>query len=686
MRLRSLRLKNIRSYTDEQIEFPDGVTLLAGDIGSGKSTLLLALEFALFGIQRGELSGGQLLRHGSRNGSVTLSLEVGGKEIEITRGLKRTDAGVTQEAGTLTVDGATMDATAQELKARILELLNYPRSLLARGKGNLFRYTVYTPQEEMKAILFEKPEERLDTLRKLFDMDKYKRAREHAALLLRELRREELTLKQRSDELALELKDEHALQERLATAQKRLALDETALEQAHRDLKSKKDSFEQLDRDRFQLEELKKNHAVLATRLAANEARLKELGEQRGPLQEQIAETEKHLSPGDVDERALAEDERKLNEFQQRFKDEERAIIKDESNAEQTIKRAEQVVTQIGALAECPTCRQVVGPDHKEHIRSDEAKRIAEAKALLLSAAERRKELKMRFEALDKKRAVLLQKQQLLGANRVKLNNLRVLKERLALHDRTAETIMLQVEQERSQEATLRAKVIATAFDPERYGRLRHDVENAQTVYTRASVALAEAKKDRLALEKELLRVTERKEEKRRKDAQLLVTRRRIVWLEKGFSNTAYAIEKALFHSVYGLFNDAFREWFAMLLEDETISVRLDAEFTPLLVQNGYETNVENLSGGERTSVALAYRLALTKSVNEFLGSINTKDLLILDEPTDGFSSEQLDRVRDVLQQLRLQQILIVSHEVQMEGYVDHVLRVQKQGHESKVV
>jgi exonuclease SbcC len=120
-------------------------------------------------------------------------------------------------------------------------------------------------------------------------------------------------------------------------------------------------------------------------------------------------------------------------------------------------------------------------------------------------------------------------------------------------------------------------------------------------------------------------------------------------------------------------------------MEDETLAVRLDAEFTPVIIQDGYETAIEHLSGGEKTSVALAYRLALNKAVNDFLTAINTRDLLILDEPTDGFSSEQLDRVREVLDQLRLRQVIIVSHEAQMEGYVDHVLRVQKQGHESRV-
>ena len=66
-------MKNIRSYTDGSIDFPLGSTLLAGDIGTGKSTILLAMDFALFGIRRGELAGDELLRHGENSGFAELN-------------------------------------------------------------------------------------------------------------------------------------------------------------------------------------------------------------------------------------------------------------------------------------------------------------------------------------------------------------------------------------------------------------------------------------------------------------------------------------------------------------------------------------------------------------------------------------------------------------------------------------
>ena len=71
-----IKLKNIRSYIDEEIDFDKGITLLSGDIGSGKSSILLAIDFALFGLRKGYLSGNALLRNGENRGSVELTFEI----------------------------------------------------------------------------------------------------------------------------------------------------------------------------------------------------------------------------------------------------------------------------------------------------------------------------------------------------------------------------------------------------------------------------------------------------------------------------------------------------------------------------------------------------------------------------------------------------------------------------------
>ena len=150
-------------------------------------------------------------------------------------------------------------------------------------------------------------------------------------------------------------------------------------------------------------------------------------------------------------------------------------------------------------------------------------------------------------------------------------------------------------------------------------------------------------------------------------------------WVDEFFINLMSAMEKHVMINVHFQFNELFKNWFDILMEDESINVRVDGEFTPVIEQDGYETYIENLSGGEKTSVALSYRLALNKVINDIVADIKTKDIIMLDEPTDGFSAEQLDKVRDVLNQLNVKQVIIVSHESKIEGFVDNVIRVNKQ-------
>src|SRR3989338_8241125 len=188
MILKSLKVHNIRSYVTQRIDFSEGVTLLAGDIGSGKSSILLAIEFALFGVLKGVVSGESLLRKGKNEGFVELHFEVESKEYIVHRALRRTKTSVAQESGFLVIDGLRHDLTAIELKSRILDLLGYPKELLTKSKSLVYRYTVYTPQEEMKRILFDDREQRLDTLRRVFDVDKYKRVNENTQIFLRSLR------------------------------------------------------------------------------------------------------------------------------------------------------------------------------------------------------------------------------------------------------------------------------------------------------------------------------------------------------------------------------------------------------------------------------------------------------------------------------------------------------------------
>ena len=181
MKIKKVFLKNIRSYEEETIVFNEGSTLLSGDIGSGKTSVLLAIEFALFGLQPGQ-KGSSLLRNGKEEGEVSIEFEIQGKEIQIHRILKRGKS-ISQSYCSISIQGEKKELSVTEVKNRVLELLNYPDEF-AKKQNLLYKFTVYTPQEEMKQIILQDPESRINTIRHVFGIDKYKRILENITILL----------------------------------------------------------------------------------------------------------------------------------------------------------------------------------------------------------------------------------------------------------------------------------------------------------------------------------------------------------------------------------------------------------------------------------------------------------------------------------------------------------------------
>src|SRR3990167_2358145 len=190
MLLRKIYLKNIRSYSEAEIIFPEGSTLLSGDIGSGKTSVLLGIEFALFGLQPGQ-KGNAILRNDVKEGGVKLEFEINGKEIIVERSLKRAKA-VSQDSCSISIDGEKKELAVTELKNLVLELLNYPREF-SKKQNLLYKFTVYTPQEEMKQIILQDPETRINTLRHIFGIDKYKKILENSSILASKLREQRKT-------------------------------------------------------------------------------------------------------------------------------------------------------------------------------------------------------------------------------------------------------------------------------------------------------------------------------------------------------------------------------------------------------------------------------------------------------------------------------------------------------------
>jgi len=136
-------------------------------------------------------------------------------------------------------------------------------------------------------------------------------------------------------------------------------------------------------------------------------------------------------------------------------------------------------------------------------------------------------------------------------------------------------------------------------------------------------------------------------------------------------------IEKNIVNFLNQEFQGKFQELFSMLIDGGEITVEVDETFTPVIKENGMDINLSSLSGGERTSVAMAYRLALNRTVQmESTGM--EESAIILDEPTDGFSTEQIERFGELLKALACSQVILVSHEQELLSCADNVIRIKR--------
>jgi len=741
MLVRSVELNNIRSYVDTKVDFPEGSVMLSGDIGSGKSTVLLAIEFALFGLLRGEVDGTALLRHGKSNGHVTVHFSIDGKDVVVHRTLKRGKNGIAQAAGYLIVDDVKTEGTAVELKGRILDMLGYPKSLLTKSKSLIYRYTIYTPQEEMKHILFEDAPARLDTLRKVFQIDKYKLVRENSVLAVRSLKEQRKLFEALTNDLPQKQEDEQRLDAKEKELSQVLSILQQSLEKASKRVSAQTGRISLLEHQREQAHEIKRKLSITETAIQEKNSSLASYQKQMSSLELELRDVRARWGDDEtpllrqktsVLKGAIQVLEQELgrkdgvSEAMQGLESELRILHGAIASQEALKKDAENKIASVEKLQNCPVCLQAVTQEHKARILSVEqekqatfAKNIAKQQANKNVAEKRMTLLKSSLEQLQGNEMLVIEGNALLEhvntltqTQPAPVQSVPNVKEYIA----SVKEIYNKAQDLRSSKVLLKEKETALSTFQGAASKLAQEITALQQEGTELeeklkgfSVAENEydsAKKDLEALqrgEKELavknssleaeikgvrenIVVLEKDiKEKIVAKKKLAATTQLQGWLEESFYNMVAVIEKQVMLRIYNDFNAFFQQWFNVLLEDEAITARLDDTFTPVVVQDGYEVFAQNLSGGEKTSCALAYRLALNKVINDLITTIKTKSLLILDEPTDGFSTEQLDKVRDVIEQLNVEQLILVSHETKIESFVQNVIRITKQNNLSRV-
>ena len=424
MQLKSIKLNNIRSYTEQRIDFPKGSLLLSGDIGSGKSTILLAVEFALFGSKPSELPASSLLRHGKKEGSVELNLEVEGKEVFIKRNLKRGNDAIKQETGYVIIDGMKKETSPVEMKSFIFDLLGYPKDLVSKGKDLIYRYTVYTPQEEMKRILFEEKDTRLNTLRKVFNIDKYKRIKENTAIFVRALKEKRKEIEGFISDLEHKKREKDAMQIEISLLDEKIKEIMPKIENSRRSLREKKENISVFEEKIREFNRLKNFLDIYETNLAnllREKERNNELIER---LSRQIEIFEKEVQ----NESVIQEQEisQKIGELEKNIliAKEENDKIKENLNEFRINKlKASEIINKISKIEQCPLCLQNVNHEHKNSITERENKNITEADQNINIFSEKEFELKNILNSLEKEKEELRKVESKIELLKLKIKN-----------------------------------------------------------------------------------------------------------------------------------------------------------------------------------------------------------------------------------------------------------------------
>ncbi|WP_424355657.1 AAA family ATPase [Methanobacterium sp. MBAC-LM] len=805
MIFKTLSLNNIRSYkNNESIAFPIGTSLFEGDIGSGKSTLLMAIEFALFGL--GNQKGDSLLRKGSKKGSVTLEFGVGEDNYLVQRSLirKENDGPVRQEKGILGINGAKLELSPSEIKEKILKILNFKEPLNPRAQSVIFRYAVYTPQEEMKYILSQKPDERLQTLRKAFGIEDYKIAAENANILSRSIKDKLIELKTETKDLDDKKQELFVLKGNLDANKTKNAKSQARGEELDILQKTQKETLEKLQESELELKKIQVEIPHLKKQIEEKEKlsikyqdEIKTCGEENKlkfiPQIETLEKIEKPTNETEEDlnskltaikkiikehdslksnlallndskqstENELGENKTKTSEELLKEKDALILKIKEKYDAfkldkEQVQKISEDIykldveksetlkkLNNVDGLGElCPICGSVLNEEHKKNLKaeSDEKIKKMNSRSKILSHVELKGKKQLESEEIEIKTLennlndlkLVIDKVLRLDDLKNKINSIYMklnsfdndlksiidspvefdetdryithfetlldkLKEynqsqkdlenakyqfkknfdKIKENNDNIDVLTAEINSLRQNLAAFQGKLEELKNIPNEIAEVKFNYQKTEEEFQAVKEKIVETKTIVEKLQEDISKVKDEINKKESLKKQLDKFNDYHIWLNDYLIPTLSLIEKHVMQKRYEEFNGDFQKWFSILIEDISKTAKIDEEFTPIVEQDGFEQDINYLSGGEKTSVALAYRLALNNIVQKVSTGMKS-NLLILDEPTDGFSREQLYKVREILNELDCPQVIIVSHERELGSFADNVFKVEK--------
>ncbi|MFX1452823.1 MAG: AAA family ATPase [Promethearchaeota archaeon] len=691
MILESIHIENIRSIRILDLEFPPSSILFYGDVGSGKSSLLKAIEFALFGtLTHADLKGESILRRGETKARVDLTFNIDGKRYTIKRGLSKNGGVKVSQTNGKFINyevGTKTKYAPKDLRRIILKLLSYSITRYENAqKLPLFRYTVYTPQEQVKEIIEADPEDRFEILKEVFGIEKYETALKNIDVI-------KDYLKTQLSEIIGRLKQIGEPEDLVQNKQEEIKGLMTILTKLENKLMEKEkliiqeiqkgDELQQKYNDYIKkLTELKNQEEIINISKKNN----KKNNDSLKKLKEELIQAKNKLkSLKKVDlETKITEKKLKIQIDEERNKKSE--IIKKKAIIHKNIEDIDKLLKE----GKCSLCGQAI--HEKERFKNELLEASEKIEKFTKEISDIETSIKKFEKTLDH-----IQEFKIIDSKRKSLNE-------LIDEKRKRESDLIELINELEEKINKTSNEIILTL--KKYNIA--NIANFKKLDKNIQEDLNQKKKEVniLRAKKENLRnhITEKKTNLKQLQNELNELRKAIKikkillerqnffselsnWIIIEFPILIRDIERQILSSSAQHFNTYFKEWFHILVEEQNIDVEIKSDdFQPIINVNGYESPFSDLSGGEKSALSLSYRLALNKIINERHQEVKTKDILILDEPTDGFSQQQINKMQEIFEKLNSTQMIIISHERTLDSFVTDIFKFYKVQHNTKVI
>ena len=691
MRIETVVLENIRSHVNSKVDFKKGFNCLVGGLGTGKSSILYAIDFVLFGDPLGR-SYDYLLREGADIGKVALKFIHNGKEYTIIRALRRRNNRISQDMeqlkffeGEKLIASHRNEAVAEQLKA------------ITGLDQDLFRELIWIRQEHLKELLDVRPRERQKRLDELFGLSDYEVAWKNLGELGRDYKKEKEILEKDHDVVAInEIQQEYnksveelaRLDEELQSIRKILVEKEASLNQIEERLKS-------LEEMQAKMEAVEREIAELKASIASNEelcSRIKEQIQQRKIRLEELQHEFYMLESEENKWRSQLEkigidpnislDE--LKNYISTVNEQISQIMGEQEATRKEIRTTQQRWNTLTTQSICPLCLQPLTGEYKQSLLQRMNEENAERQTRLSTLQKELEELQNLKKTADNiasnLQTLLYKRETLTSQMEGEKGEIERLSLDLEKKQKVVEDLKKRLEELKSQKIE---------FDLTELQRVRESRDELFREYSRLKSQLSLLESRKIDVGKRIDELKQRIDSAQNKIDKLNKCREIIEIIDSirdGYRNIQPKLRtefvKTLERFVQQVLDTLTGE------ESSLLQIKIDETYSPIVISEGYKREVSNLSGGERTLLAFAYRLGIGQLIMQSRTGFGLH-LLILDEPTESLGREDgsIDRLAEAISRLKtIEQIIAVTHSEAFAEKAEHVIRLEKENNVSHVI